>query len=235
MSPRDRFSLVGHAAMPFMNPLTEAELLALVAPAGLTAGSRTLDLGGGRADLSRLLAERFGCAATSVDASPGATEAAAARTRHLGVALHTLDAQTYLARERPTGLALVSVVGAVHAFGEALGGWRAARAALRPVATHALFAELVATGPRAVEAFGVARAADVEALFAGETRASTRLGPDRVLAYERAWCAGLAAFLEAHPGDPREAWARERIAWTEAPALRAARVELEFRAWLARD
>ena len=222
--------------MPFMNPLTEAELLSLLAPVALTAGDRTLDLGGGRADLSRLLAERFGCAATSVDASPGATEAARARTRHLGgVELHTLDAQSYLARERPTGLALVSVVGAVHAFGEALEGWRQARAALRPVAIHTLLAELVATGARAEKAFGVARAADVEALLSSDAVASIRLGPDRVLAYERAWCASLAAFLEAHPGDPREAWARERIAWTEAPDLRAARAELEFRAWLVRS
>lgn len=236
MGARDRFSLIGHAEMPFMNPLTAAELVSLLDPLGLRPGDRTLDLGGGRADLSRLLAERYGCVATSVDGSAAATEQARARIAGLSVTAETHDARSYLALERPRGLALVSVVGAVHAFGDGLAGWTGAIEACAPCARGILLAELVGLGRRATKAFGVAAADDVETAVAasGATATAHRLGPDRVLAYERAWCKSLAAFLDAHPGDPREAWGRDRIAWTEQAELRTARAELEFRAYVLR-
>lgn len=236
MSARDRFSLIGHADMPFMNPLDEAELTSLLDRLGLEAGDRTLDLGGGRADLSRLLARRYGCVATSIDGSAAATAQARERTAGLPVTADTHDARAYLAQERPRGLALVSVVGAVHAFGDALAGWTGALEAAAPCARALLLAELVGLGRRATKTFGVAAADDVERAVGAAAGAAPVvrlvLGPDRVLAYERAWCASLAAFLDAHPADPREAWGRERIAWTEQPSLRAARAELEFRAYL---
>lgn len=232
MPHRDRFSLVGHAAMPFLDPLEERELVALIEPLALAPGARTLDLGGGRGDLSALLARRWGCQATSVDLSPAACEAARERTRGLAVEIVAARAEEHLRRSRPRGLALASVIGATHAFGAGDEAFLRAHAQLAPCATRVLLADLVALGPRAQKAFGSARADAVERAFAPHARAHLRLGPERVAAYERAWCDALAAWLEAHPGDPREAWARQRIAWTDAKELRDARAELAFDAYV---
>jgi hypothetical protein len=87
----------------------------------------------------------------------------------------------------------------------------------------------------AMHAFGAgerAFARAFERLLRPHAVSHLRLGPERVAAYERAWCDALAAWLVAHPGDPREAWARERIAWTDDEGLRAARAELAFDAWV---
>lgn len=217
-----------------MNPLVEGELLELLSPAALCAGQVALDLGGGRGDLSRLLAGRFGCRVVLVDASPAACEAARERTRGLDVEVHTLRAEDYLSRSareaRPDDVALAAVLGAVHAFGPGLDGHRSAFAALAPRARFVLLADAVALGPRAAQGFEVASAAELDALFHDRVVSSISLGPDRMAAYERAWCDNLAAYLAAHPGDPREDWARERLAWSTSPKLSAARAELGFRA-----
>lgn len=214
--------------MPFMNPLREDELVQLLEPLGLKAGDRTVDLGGGRADLSRLLVERFGCIATSVDASPAACEAA--RQRAPGVEVIVARAEDWLTRNPTQGHALVAAVGAVHAFGDGLAGFRNALASVH--ARHLLFADSVALGPDAARKFEVARVEEVEALFRGRVVSAVHLGPERVAAYEQAWCDALRAYLVAHPGDPREDWVRERLAWSEAPDMRRARAELGFRAWV---
>ena len=60
----DRFSLIGHAEMAFMNPLREDELDAMVVNVMLDDASHVLDVCGGRADLSRAIAARTGCEAT---------------------------------------------------------------------------------------------------------------------------------------------------------------------------
>ena len=90
---RDRFSLIGHAALPFMCPLEERELCALLDAAAPPRGSATLDLGGGRADLSALLARRHGVRPTSVDRSAQATEAARTRIAGLDVTPHSAERQ----------------------------------------------------------------------------------------------------------------------------------------------
>jgi SAM-dependent methyltransferase len=234
---RDRFSLVGHAAMPFLDPLAEHELVTLLeplAPLALRPGARTLDLGGGRADLSALLARRWGCQATSVDLSPAACEAGRERTRGLPVEIVVARADEHVARTQPRGLALASCVGATHAFGAGEQAFARAFEVLAPCAGHVLLADLVALGARAAKAFGSARADAVERLLAPHAVAHLRLGPERVAAYERAWCEALAAWLDAHPGDPREAWARQRIAWTDDAGMREARGELGFDAWVVR-
>jgi SAM-dependent methyltransferase len=234
VSHRDRFSLVGHAAMPFLDPLEERELSILLDPLALTPGARTLDLGGGRADLSALLARRWGCVATSVDRSPAACEEGRARTRGLPVEIVVARADDHVARTQPRGLALASCVAATHAFGAGEQAFARAFEMLLPCARHLLLADLVALGPRAAKAFESARADTVERLLRPHAVSHLRLGPERVAAYERAWCDALAAWLLAHPGDPREAWARERIAWTDDEGLRAARAELAFDAWVVR-
>ncbi len=234
---RDRFSLIGHAALPFMCPLEEGELTELLAPAALTPGDRTLDLGGGRGDLACLLARRFGCEATSVDRSAQASEAARARAAGLTVRVEQADARAHLQRAEAGGepLALLSLVGAIHCFGTGRQGWARALEAVAPRARRLLVGDLAATTPRAAEAFEVALLDELD-LPGGagreEVLASLVLGPERVLAYERAWCASVAAHVAAHPDDPRSAWARQRIAWTDEPSLREARAELVFAVFL---
>lgn len=232
---RDRFSLIGHAALPFMCPLREDELASLLEHAALAAGARTLDLGGGRADLAALLARRFGARAESVDRSAQAIEAARARTGGLDVTLVEADAGTHLATLPARSRALASCVGAVHCFGVGAQGWRATVRALDRVAERLLVGDLVATTARAAEAFEVAEL-DALATLASETgrtvRASLVLEAARVASYERAWCDAVAAHVAAHPDDPRNAWARARLAWTDAPALREARDALGFAVYL---
>jgi len=218
-----------------MNPLTESELLELLHPVALRPGARTVDLAGGRADLSRLLATRFQCVTTSVDVSPAACDAARERTSGLPVEVLVMRAEDHVARQLPNSFALASVIGAIHAFGSGIVGFRKALRQLAPLATHVLLADLVALGARAARAFDVTPADELDHLFGKHVVSFLHLGPERVAAYEQAWCGNLAAYLAAHPGDPREAWARERIAWSAAPDLRAARTELGFRAFVLRS
>jgi len=103
MSERDRFSLIGHAAMPLMNPLTEQELASILDAAALSSSSRVLDLGAGRSDLARLCAVRYGASTTSVDRSPAACDAARGRTTGLPIEVACQDAQAYLAIVAPRG------------------------------------------------------------------------------------------------------------------------------------
>jgi cyclopropane fatty-acyl-phospholipid synthase-like methyltransferase len=228
---RDRFSLIGHAALPFMCPLEERELCALLDAAAPPRGSATLDLGGGRADLSVLLARRHGVRPTSVDRSAQATEAAHARIAGLDVTLVTTDAATHLASVAPRSLSLASCVGAVHCFGVGAPAWHRAAEALDPLAERLLLGDLVATTREAAEAFELAELRELDTLAAHVHRTvitSQLLDASRVRAYERAWCASLAAHVEAHPGDPRNAWARARLTWAEDPSLEAAREALRF-------
>ncbi len=227
---RDRFSLIGHAALPFMSPLTEDELTRLLEPAALAPGDRALDIGGGRGDLSALLAGRFGCRALSIDRSPAACDQARVRTLGLGVTIECVEGLAHVRAARSGELALACAVGAIHAFGAGAASWAQAELELGRIAPRVLLADLVALGPHAAEAFEVA---PLEALdLAPRSLAHVVLSPARVREYERTWADGLAAHLMAHPSDPRAEWARSRIAWTDEPSLRVARSELAFAAFL---
>lgn len=223
---RDRFSLIGHAALPLMNPLREDELLATLRSAGLRPGDRVLDLGAGRGDLARIAARELGCSAVAVDRSEAACAVARERTRGLDVEVICGDAREVLAR-LPGTFALGCALGAVHAFGERAPGWTAARTALARTCARVLLADLVATGDEAAREFEVAR---IDELALGAP--ARVLDAARVREYEHAWSSSLARWLEAHPGDPRAEWARARVAWTDDPALRAARAELAFAAFV---
>jgi hypothetical protein len=89
----------------------------------------------------------------------------------------------------------------------------------------------VATSRAASEAFEVAELSAIGPLVSG-ARASLLLDATRVGAYERAWCASVAAHVASHPGDPRNAWARARLAWTNEPSLQPARAQLAFAVYL---
>jgi hypothetical protein len=118
-------------------------------------------------------------------------------------------------------------LGALHAFGSGLPSWTTAIDALTPRARYVLVGDLVALGASAATEMDVATVAQLGPLF---SRAQCRieLGPDRVIAYENAWCTAIEHFLEAHPGDPRESWARERIAWSRKPETVDAWNQLAF-------
>lgn len=227
---RDRFSLIGHAAMPFMCPLTETELTRLLDAASLSPGDRVLDLGGGRGDLAALVARRLGASVICVDRSPAACDQARARTAGLDVAVRCEDALSHVRTVPPGSLALACAVGAIHAFGAGTASWNDAEAELGRLARRVLVADLVALGPSAAEAFEVA---PLDSLSLSK-RAQERvvLSPERVREYEHAWADGLRRHLDAHPDDPRADWARGRIAWTTEPSLRTARSELAFAAFL---
>ena len=229
---RDRFSLIGHAALPFLCPLREDELVSLLDRAGLVPSGASLDLGGGRADLSILLARRYGMRAVSVDRSAQATEAAKARVGTLDVTLVTGDAKAHLATIGDRSLALASCLGAVHCFGVRREGWQRTTDALDRVATRVLVGDLVARSDEAADAFEIARLDALDALLADRAIARTVLDASRVHAYERAWCSSVAAHVAAHPGDPRNAWARARLAWADEPSLASARDALAFVTYL---
>ncbi len=227
MSERDRFSLIGHGEMPLMNALAEHELTALLDAAALTSTDRVLDLGGGRADLARICATRFGCAATSVDRSPAACESAVERCAGASVEVVCQDAQVYLDHVRPQRLGLAAALGALHAFGSGLPSCTRSIDALAPIARHVLVGDLVALGASAATEMDVATMAQLGPTLA-RAKCRVELGPDRVVAYERAWCDAIERFLAAHPGDPRADWARERIAWSRHPKIEDAWRQLAF-------
>lgn len=231
MSERDRFSLIGHAQMPLMNALSEDELASLLDGADLRVGDRVLDLGGGRADLARRCVSRFGCTAISVDRSPAACEMATARAGSLAIEVLCQEARTYLEHTSPMGLGLAAALGALHAFGSGLPSWTTALEALRPRARHVLVGDLVALGPVATREMDVATMPQITRLLSGVTSRIV-LGPERVIAYERAWCDAIEAYLRDHPHDPREPWAEDRIAWSRAPERAEAWNQLAFVAML---
>jgi len=235
---RDRFSLIGHAALPLMCPLREDELVSLLELAEIAPGERTLDVGGGRADLSCLLASRFGARAVSVDRSAQASQEARRRAGTLPVEVVTADGAEHLASVPPGSLGLASAVGAVHCFGSGATGWASASTALASRGRRVLVGDLAARTDEAASAFDVARLEEVAgerlARLTGRARvlASLVLDAARVAAYERAWCASVAAHVAAHPDDPRNDWARMRLAWTDEPSLRSAREALVFAVYL---
>jgi SAM-dependent methyltransferase len=226
MDARDRLSLIGHSGMSSMSPLAESELASLLDACALAPGDRVLDLGCGRGDFALLAASRVPVHIVGVDRSPAACEQARQRTGGVGdIVIVCDDVPAYLARQRPSRLALACAIGAVHAFGSRIDSWTDAVAALEPIARRILVADLVATGPRAVEVFDVATREELRPI---ERRAHTTLvlPGERVIAYERAWCAAVAASPVLREGDPRSAWARERLAWSES--VLDAWCELEF-------
>lgn len=231
MSERDRFSLIGHGGMPLMSPMRLDELASLLAATDLREHDRVVDLGAGRADLGRFVHERYGCVVTSVDRSPAACEAARERPLADVIEVVCQDARVFLHQRDPHEIGLAAALGSLHAWGSGLPSWTRALEDLRPRARWVLVGDLVALGPIAVAAMDVATLGQL-ASWLGAARERVILPPERVRAYERAWCDAVERYLDAHPGDPRDDWARERIAWSRAPSLESAWSQLAFAALL---
>lgn len=232
MTEHDRFSLIGHADMAFMNPLREDELAGLLANVALGEASHVLDLCGGRADLSREMARRTGCEATSVDLSAQACREATLRAAGLRVNVVCSDVRAFLESDSKH-YALALCVGGTHALGSGIEAWTTALRQLKTRASTILIGDLVARSEVAASAFEIPTLQALEALpELAAAKATLVLDAARVEAYERAWCASVARFLDAHPNDPRAAWGRQRIAWTDAPDFREARAALAFALWL---
>lgn len=228
----DRFSLIGHAEMAFMNPLREEELHALLVHLKLDEASHVLDLCGGRADLSRSIAKRTGCEATSVDLSAQACREATLRAQGMRMNVVCSDVHSFLKRDaKRYDLALC--IGGTHAFGSGAAAWGEAFRALAACAEFVLIGDLAANSDLTAKVFDLPHMRDLETLPAlASPRAVHVLDASRVDAYERAWCASVQRYIDAHPSDPRVSWARQRIAWTDASEFREARAHLRFALWL---
>ena len=228
----DRFSLIGHADMAFMNPLRENELALLLANVALDDASHVLDLCGGRADLSRAIAAKTGCEATSVDLSAQACREASLRAADFRVNVVCSDVRAFLESDLKRYTLALCVVG-THAFGTGVEAWKETLHQLKARASLNLIGDLVALSDEAARAFEIPTLRELEALpELAASKAPLVLDAARVEAYERAWCASVACFLDAHPDDPRAAWGRQRIAWTDAPEFREARAQLAFALWV---
>ncbi len=232
MTDHDRFSLIGHADMAFMNPLRVDELAWLLANVALDDESHVLDLCGGRGDLSRAIAARAGCEATSVDLSAQACREASLRAVGLRMKVVCSDVRAFLESDSKH-YALALCVGGTHAFGSAVEAWKTTLHQLKTRASMILIGDLVAQSDEAAQAFAIPTLRALETLpELALSKPALVLDASRVEAYERAWCASVARFLDAHPDDPRAAWGRQRIAWTDAPEFREARAQLAFALWL---
>jgi cyclopropane fatty-acyl-phospholipid synthase-like methyltransferase len=76
---RQRFSAIAHRDHDYMNPICAAKVERLLDLLPLDAGSRVLDLGCGRAELSLRIIERFGSTVVAVDNSSMMLDAARER------------------------------------------------------------------------------------------------------------------------------------------------------------
>jgi SAM-dependent methyltransferase len=81
---RQRFSAIAHRDHDYMNPICAAKVERLLDLLPLDAGSRVLDLGCGRAELSLRIIERFGSTVVAVDNSSMMLDAARERAEWTG-------------------------------------------------------------------------------------------------------------------------------------------------------
>ena len=211
--PRDALSLIAHAALPTMGPLTSAQLDALLAPLTPAPGRAALDIGGGRADLAIALHDRLGLRVTSVDRSRIACEEGRLRIGARPIEIVERDAATHIEHARPTQLALAACLGSTHA----LGGLTEAIAVLtaRLASAGALIVgDLVRLAAVDDEAFGdlptpddLARALTAHALT---ERAHVQVSAAQLASYERHWRDTVEHHLATHPHHPAAAWAHAR-------------------------
>ena len=114
----DSASIRAHAAVPFMNPFSEADVDAAIAALPLPAGARVVETGcGAAAVLLRVLAAHPGARGTGVDPDAAALARARAHGHERGI-----DVELVEARAQDAGLAggsydLVVNVAASHAHG----------------------------------------------------------------------------------------------------------------------
>ena len=207
-------SLRAHAAVPFMNPLSEADVDGAIAALELPAGARVVETGcGAAALLRRVLAAHPGARGVGVDPDG----AALARARAAGVGAELIEARAQDAGLAPASFDLVINVASSHAHGgfpDALG---ALRALARPDGGLVLFGEgfwAREPSPAFLDALGGATADELplglDALLdAARAAGLAPVAPPRV-ASAADWAAyedGLATEAERHPDDEARAYA----------------------------
>jgi SAM-dependent methyltransferase len=133
-------SIRAHAAVPFMNPMSEADVDAAIAalPLPATGAPRVVETGCGAAELLlRILAAHPGATGVGVDPDPHALARAQAAAEARGRAVELVEARAQDAALEPGSFDLVVNVASAHAHGgfpAALGELAATAAAgLTPV------------------------------------------------------------------------------------------------------
>lgn len=222
---RDALSLIAHAALPTIGPLTIAHLRDLIAPLTASPGRAALDVGGGRADLAIALHDRLGLRVTSVDRSRLVCEEGRRRIGAREITVVEADARAHLDHARPCDLALAACLGSTHA----LGGFAGAIATLTPLLAPdgaLIIGDLVRLAATDHEAFrDLPTPDDVDRALATHhltQRARVLVDPAALATYEHAWREAVEHHLELHPDHPAADWARARnTAMREAEQTRA--------------
>ncbi|WP_445149158.1 class I SAM-dependent methyltransferase [Baekduia sp. Peel2402] len=209
-------SLRAHAAVPFMNPLSEADVDGAIAGLELPAGARVVETGCGAAVLlRRVLAAHPGASGVGVDPDGEAL----ARARAAGVDAELIEARAQDAGLREGAFDLVVNVAASHAHGGFPDALRELRALARPHGGLVLFGEgfwAREPSPAFLDALG------------GATADELPLGLDALLDAARA--AGLAPVAP-----PRVASAADWAAYEDGLAAEAERYDdAEARDYAAR-
>ncbi|MBC8406802.1 MAG: class I SAM-dependent methyltransferase [Planctomycetes bacterium] len=108
-----KFSAIGHGQMRYWNPIHADVFQQWIDSLKLTASSSALDVGCGRAELLKLIANRFGCACLGVDSSAAATEMASE------IVPVDLRCTPFQAGDFDAGkFDLIACIGSTHAVGD---------------------------------------------------------------------------------------------------------------------
>lgn len=117
----DRYTAIAHRGMPFMNPMGERSIAALLDILALRRGANVADFGAGTCELAIRLGERFAVHAECVELSPEiarrARERVAARLPGGGVRVHEGDAGHFKASVPGASFDLTVCIGSTHALG----------------------------------------------------------------------------------------------------------------------
>jgi len=213
-------SIRAHAAVPFMNPMAEADVDAAIAALSLPDGALVLETGCGGAELLlRILEAHPGARGVGVDPDPFALARAraAAAARVPGREPQLVKARAEDAAAAPGAADLVVNVASSHAHGGFPAALDALAALTRPDGGLVLLGEGFWTRPPApdyLEALGGADADELplglDALLDAARAAGLRPLDVRVAA-DADWAAyeeGLAAEAERHDDDAARAYAR---------------------------
>lgn len=222
---RDVASLVAHAELPTLGPLTLAQLDVLVD--ALPPVRRALDLGAGRADVALRVHQRRGASVVAIERSPAL--AAEAHRRCVGASVEVVEGDASDALSRTADAELAIVLGSTGVFG----GWWPTLTALASVPVW-LVGDLVSDAPETSEPiFGplpTGHEVHERCRLHGEVRARVRVDPAGVLAYERRWTDTLALALTTDPAAPWASYAATRRAAFATPEARRALDVIAFEA-----
>ena len=113
----EKFSAIGHKGIIFWNPISAAVLDQWIQELPLSASSRILDVGCGRAELLLRIIERYGCSAVGVDRAESSVVAARQSAKQrLSLGLLELRCEPFDAKTFASGtFDMAACVGSSHA------------------------------------------------------------------------------------------------------------------------